>query len=102
MSASTGIVDMKDVSDMLFRFSERVRIATKGSAGLDAKEVASILKEIEDVLVRRKILAQFLALACSKGDVSEVVAWAVVMSHMEGRRPTLDVQEAAKHLLSAH
>lgn len=93
---------MEGRSDMLLQFLERIKIATNKSGGLDAKEVASILNDIDDVSVRRAILAQFMLSACSKGDVSEVVAWAVVMSHMEGRRPARDVQHEALYLITEH
>jgi hypothetical protein len=97
-----GKVIMSDSTDMLIRLSERIRCATSGTTGLDAKEVASILCEIEDVGARRMILSRFMATACCRGDVSEAVAWTVVMSHMEGRRPSADVQLEAKHLINAH
>ena len=84
------------------RVIERIKSATVDTSALNAKEVASILSEVGDVDLRRTIVARFMMDACTKGDVSEVVAWAVVMSHMEGVRPDPDVQVEAMHLITAH
>ena len=93
---------MKNASDILMGLVERITAVTDKPGGLDAKEVASILLGVEDSDLRRMILGQFLVSACTKGDVSEVVAWAVVMSHVEGRRPAPDVQLEALHLITQH
>jgi hypothetical protein len=93
---------VEDKAKLLLRFAERIKVKTTDPTAMDSKEVASILLEIEDVGTRRLILAQFMVSACSKGDVNEVVAWAVVMSHMEGKRPAPDVQLEAMHLINVH
>ena len=93
---------MKNASEILMGLVERITAVVDKPGGLDAKEVASILLDIKDQDLRRLILCQFLTSACSKGDVSEVVAWAVVMSHVEGKRPAADVQMEALHLITQH
>ncbi len=93
---------MGDGSDMLMHLVERITAVTDKPGGLDAKEVASVLLELKDRRLIRRVLAQFLASSCSKGDVSEVVAWAVVLSHVEGKRPAADVQIEARHLMTEH
>ena len=93
---------MKDAAEILMGMVERITAVADKPGGLDAKEVASILLEVKDKDLRRMILSQFLVSACTKGDVSEVVAWAVVMSHVEGRRPAPDVQIEALHLITQH
>ena len=93
---------MKNASEILMGLVERITTVVDKPGGLDAKEVASILLDIKDQDLRRLILSQCLVSACSKGDVSEVVAWAVVMSHVEGKRPAADVQMEALHLITQH
>ena len=93
---------MKNASEILMGLVDRITAVVDKPGGLDAKEVATILIELNDIGLRRMILGQFLASACTKGDVSEVVAWAVVMSHVEGRLPAPDVQIEALHLITQH
>ena len=93
---------MKNASEPLMGLMERITAVVDTPGGLDAKEVASILLEVKDKGLRRLILAQFLVSACTKGDVSEVVAWAVVLSHVEGQLPARDVQLEAMHLMTPH
>lgn len=93
---------MKDKAVLLMRLVERIGAIVDKPGGLDAREVATILKELDDKDLSRSILAQFMASACTRGDVSEVVAWAVVMSHVEGKLPAPDVQIEAAHLMTQH
>lgn len=93
---------MNDRAELLMSLVERIGAVVDKPGGLDAREVASVLKELDDKDLSRSILAQFMASACIRGDVSEVVAWAVVMSHVEGKLPAKDVQMEAMHLMTQH
>ena len=85
--------------DVLLRLVERIQSVVDKPGGLDARQVADVLRGVRDKDLSRAILAQFLASSCTRGDVSEVFAWATVLSHVEGRRPARDVQREARHVI---
>lgn len=85
--------------DVLLRLVERIQSVVDKPGGLDARQVADVLRGVQDKDLSRAIVAQFLADSCVKGDVSEVFAWATVLSHVEGRRPARDVQREARHVI---
>ena len=90
---------MKGEPDVLVRLVDRIQAVVDRPGGLDATEVASILSGMKDKGLSRAILAQFLASSCINGDVSEVFAWAAVLSHVEGKRPARDAQREVMHLI---
>ena len=85
--------------EVLLRLVERIQTVVDKPGGLDARQVADVLRGVRDKDLSRAILAQFLADSCIRGDVSEVFAWATVLSHVEGRRPARDVQREARHVI---
>lgn len=90
---------VKGNPDVLLRLVECIQSVVDKPGGLDARQVADVLRSVQDKDLSRAILAQFLADSCVRGDVSEVFGWATVLSHVEGRRPARDVQLEARHVI---
>lgn len=90
---------MSSEPDVLVRLVDRIQAVVDKAGGLDAKEVADVLRGAQDRGLSRSIIAQFLTISCIRGDVSEVFAWATVLSHVEGKRPARDTQLEVMHLI---